>query len=107
MADIQEVVAALELELRRGITVMSVLSQLTQPRYGYALVQVLEEKEMGIEPGTLYPLLRRLEKQGLLKSEWETGGTKPRKYYVITEQGRAAYEMLQQRWKKLSAGMER
>ena len=64
----------LELELRRGTLVLSVLSQLAQPRYGYSLVQGLESKRVSIDPNTLYPLLRRLEKQGLLYSEWETGG---------------------------------
>ena len=76
----------LELELRRGTLVLSVLSQLAQPRYGYSLVQGLESKRVSIDPNTLYPLLRRLEKQGLLYSEWETGGPKPRKYYRRMEE---------------------
>ena len=60
----------LVLELRRGTVVLSVLSQLEEPRYGYALIQRLAEKGMEIDQGTLYPLLRRLEAQGLLDSEW-------------------------------------
>ena len=69
------------LELRRGTLVLSVLSRMAEPKYGYALVQSLEKEGMRIDANTLYPLLRRLEKQGLLESVWETGGAKPRKYY--------------------------
>ena len=83
----------------------SVLSQMKEPKYGYALVQSLEEKGVFIDPNTLYPLLRRLEGQGLLESRWETGGTKPRKYYRRTEYGTEIYEKLKAHWTELSAGM--
>ena len=107
MADVTETVGALTLELRRGTIVLSVLSQLGEPKYGYALVQILEERGMSIEAGTLYPLLRRLEKQGLLVSEWETSGTKPRKYYTITLFGKKVLQQLEQEWEALVKGMER
>lgn len=94
----KEVLSSLLLELRRGTVVLSVLSQLTQPMYGYNLVRVLSEGGMPVEANTLYPLLRRLGSQGLLKSEWETGGAKPRKYYVITEAGRTVYDALKAHW---------
>ena len=84
MEDERDVMASLALELRRGTLVLSVLSQLRESRYGYALVQSLEKQGVEIDPNTLYPLLRRLEKQGLLQSRWETGGSKPRKYYQRT-----------------------
>ena len=84
-----EVVAGLIQEFRRGTLIMLVLSQLKEPMYGYNLVKVLEDAEISIEGNTLYPLMRRLESQGLLKSEWETDGAKPRKYYVITEDGKS------------------
>lgn len=77
MSYIQEIVTNLQQELRRGAIILCVLSQLTEPKYGYALIESLDEKGIRIEPGTLYPLLRRLEKQELLSSEWETSGTKP------------------------------
>ena len=96
----------LELELRRGTLVLSVLSQLEQPRYGYSLVQGLESKRVSIDPNTLYPLLRRLEKQGLLYSEWETGGPKPRKYYRRTLLGDGIYAELKRQWRLMAAGME-
>ena len=67
----------------------------------------LEEKGVFIDPNTLYPLLRRLEGQGLLESRWETGGAKPRKYYQRTKYGTEIYEKLKAYWQNLSAGMER
>ena len=72
-------VEKLELELRRGVLVLAVLSQLRTPRYGYELRQALGERGMAIEEGTLYPLLRRLESQGLLGSEWRVDAGPPTK----------------------------
>ena len=102
----KELLTNLELELRRGTLVLSVLSQLAQPRYGYSLVQGLESKRVSIDPNPLYPLLRRLEKQGLLYSEWETGGPKPRKYYRRTLLGDGIYAELKRQWRLMAAGME-
>jgi PadR family transcriptional regulator, regulatory protein PadR len=96
----------LVLELRRGTLVLSVLSQLQEPQYGYSLVQSLEEKGLSIDPGTLYPLLRRLEKQDLLRSEWETSGTKPRKYYCISDTGREIYRRLCLEWQDMVDGIQ-
>ena len=73
----EETLAGLLMELRRGTIVLCVLSQLKQPRYGYDLVKILGRHHMPVEANTLYPLLRRLEGQGLLQSSWETGGAKP------------------------------
>ena len=97
---------SLLMELRRGTLVLSVLSQMGTPKYGYSLVQSLEEKGVVIDPNTLYPLLRRLEKQGLLKSQWEMGGSKPRKYYQRTEYGSEIYRELKGQWQSLAVGME-
>ena len=69
----RDLLGSLVMELRRGVLVLSVLSQMGKAKYGYALVQSMEDKGVAIDPNTLYPLLRRLEKQGLLKSTWETG----------------------------------
>lgn len=93
------------LELRRGIVVLAVLSQLDSARYGYSLIQRLAEQGLDIEEGTLYPLLRRLEKQGLLSSEWEVGEARPRKYYRISEDGRAVLETLSADWFEIVAVM--
>lgn len=105
MAEFEEVINSLTLELRRGTIVLSTLSQLKNPKYGYALVQRLEEKGVGIDAGTLYPLLRRLEKQNILKSEWETTGAKPRKYYVRTGFGSQVYGELCRQWKSMADSM--
>jgi PadR family transcriptional regulator PadR len=72
MADLNETISGLLSELRRGTIVIGVLSQLFEPKYGYSLVPVLEEKGVAVDPGTLYPLLRRLEKQELLENKWDT-----------------------------------
>lgn len=107
MGEEKDLLSNLLLELRRGTLTISVLSQMKEPKYGYALVQSLEEKGVAIDPNTLYPLLRRLENQGLLESKWETGGTKPRKYYQRTEFGNEIYEQLKTYWENLSVGIER
>ncbi len=107
MGEEKDLLSALLLELRRGTLTISVLSQMKEPKYGYALVQSLEEKGIAMDPNTLYPLLRRLEGQGLLESQWETGGAKPRKYYRRTEYGIQVYEQLKTQWESLSAAMER
>ena len=89
-------------ELRRGLIVLSTLALLKKPHYGYSLIQTLEEKGIPIEGNTLYPLLRRLEKKGLLKSEWEVGASKPRKYYQITQNGESILSVLIETWRTSS-----
>ena len=71
-------------ELRRGTLTLAVISQLQKPQYGYSLVQRLEQSGIVMDQSTLYPLLRRLEKQGLVSSDWNTTETRPRKYYTLT-----------------------
>ncbi len=95
-----EVVSGLLLEMRRGTIVLAALSQLDKPTYGYNLIQTLSDHGVPIEANTLYPLLRRLEAQGVLRSEWETGGSKPRKYYTLTDEGRKVYATLRERWQE-------
>lgn len=106
MTDADEQVAQLRLELRRGIVVLAVLSQMDTARYGYSLIQQLAEQGLDIEEGTLYPLLRRLEKQGLLESEWEVGETRPRKYYRISPAGREVLAILSTDWFKTVGVMQ-
>ena len=95
------IVEKLNQEIRRGSLVLATLSQLGEPRYGYALIERLAARGLEIEQGTLYPLLRRLEEQGLLESEWNVEGSRPRRYYVISDQGRAVLAALQQEWEQL------
>ena len=97
----------LEQELRRGAVVLATLSQLRAPRYGYALRQALADKGMPIEEGTLYPLLRRLEGQGLLDSEWKIEDGPPRRYYVLNAAGRALLALLGATWQGMHAAMQR
>lgn len=106
MADVQETIVGLLSELRRGTIVIGVLSQLSEPQYGYSLVSLLEEKGIPVDPGTLYPLLRRLEKQKLLESRWDTNESRPRKYYQLSPFGKEVYAGLNQEWRKLVASME-
>jgi len=98
MEDAEQIVANLMLELRRGTLILSVLSQLASPQYGYSLIHCLEDKGVLIEAGTLYPLLRRLEKQNLLESKWEVTDTRPRRYYVLSTTGIDVYKKLCEEW---------
>lgn len=95
----------IELELRRGALVLAVLSRLRKPEYGYSLRQALDARGMPIEEGTLYPLLRRLEAQGLLQSEWRIEDGPPRRYYVLSAEGAKTYRELTKSWRALAATM--
>jgi DNA-binding PadR family transcriptional regulator len=97
----------LELELRRGVVVLATLSQLRTSRYGYELRQALADKGMVIEEGTLYPLLRRLETQGLLKSEWRIEDGPPRRYYALNADGRKLFKKLTESWQGRNDAMDR
>ncbi|MDI2589488.1 PadR family transcriptional regulator [Psychrobacillus sp. NEAU-3TGS] len=93
-------------ELRRGTLTLAVLSQLRTPQYGYSLVQLLEKSGISIDQSTLYPLLRRLEKQELVESSWDTTESRPRKYYVLSEYGIEILEQLQDEWEKTTMELQ-
>ena len=96
------------LELRRGVLMLAVLSQLQDEQYGYSLKQSLDELGMEINEGTLYPLLRRLESQGLLESDWQVvDDTRPRRYYKMSQEGETIFANLIQEWQSLVAVMNR
>ena len=80
---------------------MAVLGCLKTPHYGYALLQTLQQMDVDIEANTLYPLLRRLESQGLLTSDWDTTESRPRKYYTINEKGKEVLSELLVEWKRM------
>jgi DNA-binding PadR family transcriptional regulator len=107
MSDTEEQLDKLRLELRRGVVVLAVLSQLANASYGYSLIQRLAEQGLDIEEGTLYPLLRRLEQQGLLASDWEVTESRPRKYYRISPAGREVLTILSAEWLETVAVMRR
>ncbi|MEJ1966691.1 MAG: PadR family transcriptional regulator [Gammaproteobacteria bacterium] len=97
----------LDTELRRGAVVLAVLSQLRTAQYGYSLRQALAERGMPIEEGTLYPLMRRLEEQGLLVSEWRIEDGPPRRYYKLSSKGVRLYAELTDNWHALVATMDK
>jgi len=101
-----ETIEGLLQELRRGTIIIGVLSQLSIPQYGYSLVSSLEEKGMSIDPGTLYPLLRRLEKQEILESKWDTNEARPRKYYLLSPAGKVVYQQLCDEWRHINTSLE-
>lgn len=105
MNDDQLLLEGLVLELRRGLLILSVLSQLKDKEYGYSLIQKLQEKQFVIEAGTLYPLLRRLEKQGLLESTWDLVDNRQRRYYQISKAGEILYNQLKEEYKTLNSSM--
>ena len=94
-------------ELRRGMIVLAVLSQLGQEQYGYSLLKLLSDQGLEVDQGTLYPLLRRLESQGLLSSDWKIEGSRPRRYYVISPEGQEVLPRLKEEWNKIVSMMER
>ena len=97
-----QLLGSLTTELRRGTLTLAVLSQLRTPQYGYSLVQRLEENGIKIDQSTLYPLLRRLEKQELVTSTWETTESRPRRYYVLSSYGVEIFVKLKEEWEKTS-----
>jgi DNA-binding PadR family transcriptional regulator len=92
----------LVLEMRRGVIVLAVLSQLEEEQYGYSLIKLLGEKGLDLDQGTLYPLLRRLESKDLLQSEWRVAGSRPRRYYRLSEAGSEILAALSDQWAELN-----
>ena len=92
-------------ELRRGTVVVASLTVLRTPGYGYSLLETLSAAGFDVEANTLYPLLRRLEAQGLLTSEWNTDEARPRKFYRTTGQGDAIAETLREEWSRLDGAI--
>jgi PadR family transcriptional regulator, regulatory protein PadR len=97
---------SLLLELRRGVVVLGVLAQLRQDAYGYALKRSLATLGLDIDEGTLYPLLRRLETQGLLVSAWSIEDSRPRRYYRISPKGEQLLQSLTAEWRSLTRALE-
>ncbi len=106
MNETDEIYANFVVELRRGVTNLVVLNQCQQPAYGYQLVKELADSGIPLEANTVYPLLRRLEDQGLLHSDWDTSTEKPRKYYQITENGRHLLVKITAYWRESVKNIE-
>ncbi len=97
----------LVLELRRGAVVLAVLAQLRTEQYGYSLKKLLSDAGLAMDEGTLYPLLRRLESQGLLRSRWRVEDSRPRRYYRLSPQGEAMLPALRAEWDGLTKAIRR
>lgn len=94
-------------EIRRGSVVLACLSVLRRPQYGYSLLKTLEKAGIQVDGNTLYPLLRRLERQGLLTSAWNTDDARPRKFYSVSPLGERILERLSAEWLQLDADLQR
>lgn len=95
------------LELRRGVIVLAALSQLGSPEYGYSLLKKLADLGLEVDQGTLYPLLRRLEAQGLLESVWKLEEARPRRYYVISAEGKKLLPKMKKEWAGIVSVMDK
>jgi PadR family transcriptional regulator PadR len=95
----------LRLELRRGSLVLAVLAQLRTEQYGYTLRKALADHGMEIDEGTLYPLLRRLESQGLLVSEWREEDKRNKRFYVLSANGKQILKQLRGEWKSIDSSL--
>jgi PadR family transcriptional regulator PadR len=98
---------SLRLELRRGSLTLAVLAQLRSEHYGYTLRKALADFGLDIDEGTLYPLLRRLETQELLTSEWREEGGRKKRFYKLSPQGRQIFKQLLAEWKGINQSLDR
>ena len=90
----------LKLELRRGVIILAVLAELRDEHYGYSLRKNLIAKGLEIDEGTLYPLVRRLEKQELLISEWRMENNRKKRFYQLSEVGKQVLDSLTRDWQE-------
>ncbi len=97
----------LKLELRRGCLIVAVLAQLREEHYGYSLRKALDDLGLAIDEGTLYPLLRRLETQGLLVSEWREEKKRNKRFYRLSPPGELILQQLLEEWKRINASLEK
>ena len=102
-----EIVDKIKLEFRRGALPLAVLAQLREEHYGYSLRKELNAQGLEIDEGTLYPLIRRLEKQGLLSSEWRTDDARKKRYYRLSPLGEEVLVSLLVEWRSLNECIDR
>ena len=101
----QEVFENLRLELRRGCLTLAVLTQLRTERYGYTLRKALADEGLEIDEGTLYPLLRRLESQGLLVSQWREEEKRNKRFYKLSAVGEQTLTQLLAEWERINTSL--
>lgn len=102
----QEAFENLRLELRRGSVVLAVLAALRREQYGYTLRKTLSDYGLEIDEGTLYPLLRRLETQGLLDSQWREEDKRKKRFYLLSSDGARVLEQLLAEWRSIDLSLE-
>ena len=102
-----ELFESMRLELRRGSLVLAVLARLREERYGYTLRQALASDGLEMEESTLYPLLRRLESQGLLTSEWREEEKRKKRFYRLSPMGEAMLSALADEWRGINASLDK
>jgi PadR family transcriptional regulator, regulatory protein PadR len=101
-----ELLENLRLELRRGCLILAVLAQLKTEHYGYALRKTLADRGMEIDENTLYPLLRRLESQGLLVSQWREEDKRNKRFYRTSSDGQKLLKQLAAEWRSINASLD-
>lgn len=97
---------SLRLELRRGCLVLAVLAALRKEQYGYTLRKTLADQGLEIEEGTLYPLLRRLESQGLLASRWQEEDKRQKRFYRLSPEGKLILKQLAAEWRRINSSLD-
>jgi PadR family transcriptional regulator PadR len=102
-----EIFENLKLELRRGCLIVAVLAQLQEEHYGYTLRKALDDLGLTIDESTLYPLLRRLETQGLLSSEWREENKRNKRFYRLSGPGKQILKLLLEEWKTINNSLTR
>jgi PadR family transcriptional regulator, regulatory protein PadR len=100
-----ETLENLRLELRRGSVVLAVLGALKEEQYGYTLRKALADHGLAMDEGTLYPLLRRLETQGLLTSVWREQDKRNKRFYLLSEEGKQILEQLLTEWRSIDQSL--
>ncbi len=103
----QDLFENLRLELRRGCLIVAALAHLRSEHYGYTLRKALADHGLAIDEGTLYPLLRRLETQGLLRSEWREENKRNKRFYRLSREGEEILALLLDEWKGINASIDR
>jgi PadR family transcriptional regulator, regulatory protein PadR len=98
--DMEPEIGNFETEMNRGFLQILVLALLEKEMYGYSMVRTIQDLGYDVEENTLYPLLRRLEKNGWVRSKWDVSEDRPRKFYAITDEGRTLRTQLLAIWKK-------
>jgi PadR family transcriptional regulator, regulatory protein PadR len=102
-----EILENLKMELRRGCLIVAVLAQLRTEQYGYTLRKALADDGLAIDEGTLYPLLRRLETQGLLVSQWREEEKRNKRFYRLSPTGEVILRQLLEEWENINASLGR